>query len=220
MLLFLVVINEIAWMGTAASPNDEWIELYNNTNSAITIDGWTLKAADGAPSIALTGTIPPNSFFLIERTDDNSVPEVPADQYYSGALNNKGEIIELHNSAGGLIDSIDCGPGWPAGDNKTKQTMERNLNGWQTSQNPGGTPKAKNSVIKTEALSSRPVEPAKNDAIEVNPAKTEAEKNLAAVGKQTPKTSAPLFTLFISLIVAIFSGITILTLKKLLKQKN
>ena len=28
-----VVINEVAWMGTDASTADEFIELYNNTNS-------------------------------------------------------------------------------------------------------------------------------------------------------------------------------------------
>ena len=28
-----VVINEIAWMGTVADGNDEWIELYNPTGS-------------------------------------------------------------------------------------------------------------------------------------------------------------------------------------------
>ena len=30
-----VIVSEIAWMGTTTSSNDEWIELYNNTGSAI-----------------------------------------------------------------------------------------------------------------------------------------------------------------------------------------
>jgi hypothetical protein len=46
-----VVFSEIAWMGTTTSSNDEWIELYNNTDGAIDLTGWTLNAADGTPSI-------------------------------------------------------------------------------------------------------------------------------------------------------------------------
>ncbi|PIP24309.1 MAG: hypothetical protein COX35_01265, partial [Candidatus Nealsonbacteria bacterium CG23_combo_of_CG06-09_8_20_14_all_37_18] len=32
-----VVINEIAWMGTVNLANDEWIELYNNAESPISL---------------------------------------------------------------------------------------------------------------------------------------------------------------------------------------
>src|SRR5258707_13887588 len=64
-----VVLNEIAWMGTLASANDEWIELVNNTSSAINLTGWTLTAADGTPSIVLSGGIPAGGYFLLERTD-------------------------------------------------------------------------------------------------------------------------------------------------------
>jgi hypothetical protein len=49
-----VVINEIAWAGTLASANDEWIELYNTTTGKADITGWTLSAADGSPAIALS----------------------------------------------------------------------------------------------------------------------------------------------------------------------
>ncbi|HDL85731.1 MAG TPA: PKD domain-containing protein [Candidatus Acetothermia bacterium] len=41
-----VVINEVAWMGTAASASDEWIELYNTTDLAIDIEGWSIYGAD------------------------------------------------------------------------------------------------------------------------------------------------------------------------------
>ncbi|MFH1958448.1 MAG: lamin tail domain-containing protein, partial [bacterium] len=38
-----VVINEIAWKGTVQSTSDEWIELYNNTDSPIDITDWSIK---------------------------------------------------------------------------------------------------------------------------------------------------------------------------------
>ena len=30
-----IVVNEVAWMGTTTSYNDEWIELYNSTGSSV-----------------------------------------------------------------------------------------------------------------------------------------------------------------------------------------
>jgi len=147
-----VVINEIAWMGTAASYNDEWIELYNNGDTAINLDGWTLKADDGAPEINLSGTIHGKGFFLLERTDDETLPGVSADLIYKGALGNDGENLKLYNGSGGLIDQIICVDVWPAGDNATKQTMERISSNWQNSQDAGGTPKKENYEKKIEEI--------------------------------------------------------------------
>src|SRR5438093_2934024 len=94
-----VVVNEIAWMGTSTSAADEWIELINNTPGAINLSGWTLTAADGTPSIALSGSIPAGGYFLLERTDDTTVPGVTADQIYTGALGNTGEILALRDGS-------------------------------------------------------------------------------------------------------------------------
>ncbi len=117
-----VVVSEIAWMGTTTSYNDEWLELYNNTDSTISLDGWTLKATDDSPDIQLSGTIPAGGYYLLERTDDTSVSEVSADLIYTGALSNSGETLELRDSDQNLIDNIDA---WYAGDNDTKATMAR-----------------------------------------------------------------------------------------------
>lgn len=152
-----VIINEIAWMGTNISANDEWIELYNNTDNNINLEGWFLKSEDGTPEIKLTGIISANGFFLLERTDDETVANITADQIYKGALGNMGEKLKLYDNSGNLIDMINCSTGWFGGDNKTKQTMERKnsqisgtiSSNWQTSQKPGGTPRTKNSEQKT-----------------------------------------------------------------------
>jgi len=141
-----VVINEVAWMGTDISYTDEWIELYNNTNEEIDLTNWTLFAADGKPEINLSGIITANGYFLLERTDDNSVVSIIADQIYTGDLGNNGENLELKNAEDILINSIDCSDEWTSGDNDTKQTMERTDTEWQTSLNSGGTPKEQNSI--------------------------------------------------------------------------
>jgi len=150
-----VVINEIAWMGTENSANDEWIELFNNSEKSINLEGWSLVSADGKLKINLSGKIQANSFLLLERTDNTTLPEIKADIIYKGSLSNKGKHLKIISSSGKLIDEVNCSSGWFAGDNKTKQTMERinplisgnNPSNWQTSKIPGGTPKAKNSNL-------------------------------------------------------------------------
>lgn len=67
----------------------------NNTNSAVSIDRWTLKSSDGAPETTLVGTIPAKGFYLLERTDDTTVPNILANHIYTGALSNKGEYLTL-----------------------------------------------------------------------------------------------------------------------------
>lgn len=141
-----VLINEIAWMGSTNSANDEWIELYNNTNNNIDLSGWTLKSADEKLKINLNGIITEKGFYLLERTDNSSVSNIIADLIYKGALNNSGIDLALYDNSNNLIDKINCSMGWLAGDNTTKKTMERATLGWQTSKDINGTPRSENSI--------------------------------------------------------------------------
>jgi hypothetical protein len=120
-----VVINEIAWAGTKASASDEWIELYNNTEQDIDLTGFTLKSADGSVNVILNGTIRAKAFYLLERTSDSTVSDIVASQIYTGVLGNTGELLELKDHKGALIDRVGVEKGWLAGDNTTKQAMER-----------------------------------------------------------------------------------------------
>lgn len=168
-----VIINEIAWMGTETNASDEWIELSNNSNQDINLEDWGLYEAGGEILIEpLTGVIKAKSYYLIERTDDNTLPDLEASQpptsWAGHGLNNNGEHLQLLDNNLNIIDEVNCQEGWFAGDNETKRTMERknsllagnNPENWQTSQNAGGTPKAKNSIIETEppAQSSKDIE--------------------------------------------------------------
>jgi len=122
-----VIINEIAWAGTTSSlSGDEWIELYNTTNASINLTGWTLTAADGTPTISLSGTIPAGGYFLLEKDDNNTVSDVSADQIYTGDLSNSGETLTLRDGANTVIDTANGNGGsWPAGSSSTYGSMER-----------------------------------------------------------------------------------------------
>lgn len=137
-----VVVSEIAWMGTKASSRDEWIELYNNSESQIDITSWVLKTTDEGFSVMLAGIIPAKSFYLIERNDDEVVKDVNADLVanFGNGFSNTGERVELYDSSGQLVDFVDAGGGWPQGkaspDYKTMERIDVNkpgvLENWKT----------------------------------------------------------------------------------------
>ncbi len=142
-----VGINEVAWMGTAVSANDEWIELYNSGSSAVTMDGW--KLIDGMNlEILLSGSIPAGAYAVLERTDDATVPP-PAFVIYTGALPNTGATLKLLRGDGSLEDQIAGGENWSSigGDNVTKETAQYTAQGWITAP---ATPGTQNSTETSE----------------------------------------------------------------------
>lgn len=125
-----VVISEVAWMGGEGNANAEWIELYN-TGPDVDLASWTLSAVDGQPDIALSGVLGAGQYALLERSSDETVPLVSAFLIYTGALGNDGELLELRNANGLLVDSVDGRGGWEetvGGNNTTKETAQRSGN--------------------------------------------------------------------------------------------
>ena len=142
-----IIINEIAWMGTLKSSNDEWIELKNISNKPINLENWQIIDEKRQIEISLGNTIlEPGKFFLLERTDDTSVSNIAADLIYTGSLSNTNEKLYLFDNNCSLKDKAEANPNWLKGDNSSKKTMERKEDlSWQTSLSPGGTPKKENS---------------------------------------------------------------------------
>jgi hypothetical protein len=71
------------------------------------------------------------------------VPGIVADlvSSFGSGLNNSGAVLILKDSNGNQVDRTDALSGWPAGDNDTKDTMQKNGAGWITA---AGTPKSVN----------------------------------------------------------------------------
>jgi hypothetical protein len=155
-----VVINEIAWMGTPAQGVEEkqwwryeWLELYNTKDQPLQIDAWTIELSREEPDfrVSLSGVIPAHGYFLAGASE--KIPNLDLNyKNLGGKFFNGGQKVVLKNSLGEVIDEVNALLGWPAGDNKTKQTMERKAGSdpttpapWYTSAEPGGTPKTQNS---------------------------------------------------------------------------
>jgi len=147
-----VVINEIAWAGTSADTvGDQYIELYNNTESPIKLfsygaDSWQIKINDKKISILniKNDTIPAKSFYLLERKDDRAVSEIAADVLYDGIFSTAGDKVELLSPSSTIVDYVDGTSGWPAGSAVTFSSMERintkisgsSTTNWQTNKGP------------------------------------------------------------------------------------
>jgi len=168
-----IVINEVAWAGTAASYYDEWIELYNPLEEAVDLTGWALTFGDVSIDLGagMETLLEPGGYFLLERSDDDTVSDIDADLIYKKTLTNDGMLIELLDPTGEVVDTANAGQetGWAAGNGKTEElpyaTMERidplaadTPENWRSNQGTltcghdaegntlNGTPKAKNAA--------------------------------------------------------------------------
>lgn len=129
-----VVINEVAWAGTASTrSNDEWFELYNNTDQDIDLTGWRVLVS-GAPINLVTSTmrrkiISAHGYYLLERSEDTVIRDIAADAIYPYTIptgfNNGGEKLELFKPNGDKVDEVDASGDWFAGDNVKYRSMER-----------------------------------------------------------------------------------------------
>ena len=127
-----IIISEVAWMGSTASANHEWIELQNTGSASVEVTGWTIS--DGMNlTIQLTGTIPGSGYAVVERTSDASAPGT-ALLFYSGALVNTGATLTLKRADSSIEDQVAGGENWQSigGDNVTKETAQYTTTGWVT----------------------------------------------------------------------------------------
>jgi hypothetical protein len=231
-----VMINEIAWMGTPVQGVEEkqwwryeWLELYNNTDTVEMLDGWNVELYREKElyfQIPLSGTVVPYGYFLVGASD--KIPGV--DVNYSslgGKFLNTGQRVVLSNAAGAVIDEVDASSGWPGGDNKTKQTMERIVGSspttWQTSALAGGTPKAPNSEgFKIPEKSTKYFGDSNN--ISRNSAVQETEKDLLrSSSSQSFQSHVPIvnpITLLAGLLALGFSGVLLLVKRSLVLRQS
>ncbi|PLX11223.1 MAG: hypothetical protein C0598_08560, partial [Marinilabiliales bacterium] len=113
-----LVINEI--MYNTPGVDEEWVELYNPTDSDINLEGWKLIDSDAGhtPIIITAGySIPAGGYFTISVATDGNFPFTPDfDGTGAFALNNGGDVVRIYNADGILNDYVeyDDGGDWPS----------------------------------------------------------------------------------------------------------
>ncbi len=157
-----LVINEI--MYNSLSYDNEWIELYNDSDSEIDIEGWYMRDDDethAALVFPAGTTIAAGEFFTIAIYHDPQAEEFPFTPDYDATeicewnLNNTSDTINLYGADDNLEDYVtyaDSGdwPTLPDGQGPSLELIDPSYDNslaasWQASANDGGSPGAQNS---------------------------------------------------------------------------
>ncbi len=123
-----LIINEIAWAGTNASTEDEWIELRNISNSTVNLSHFVITTPGASRVISLSGTIGAagntsgTDFLVIERSAGATslVPPYATTSNFA-QLSDSGEQLLLQWGNGIATTTVDSTPavatcgGWCAG---------------------------------------------------------------------------------------------------------
>lgn len=111
-----IVINEfMANPQNSCTENDgEWIELYNNTSEWINLSGWILENNFCQKIILSTYLLPPNSYFVLAASGNESLNGGFTPDYVYGdfTIHNSGSITILSGSMA-VIDEIEYDSSWP-----------------------------------------------------------------------------------------------------------
>ncbi|MCH8942829.1 MAG: lamin tail domain-containing protein [Bacteroidetes bacterium] len=154
-----IIINEI--MYSPSSTQNEWIELYNRSDSVINIRNWSLS--DNGTTVSITNKdfiLAPKSFVVLSQDSSllniftNSIqlliiPNMPS-------LNNSGDAVIIHDSLGLLIDSLSYFSTWGGDNGKSLERIDPNVSSilqsnWGTSNNLlGATPGGINSLTQKD----------------------------------------------------------------------
>ena len=93
-----VCINEIEQDPSGSDAGNEWVELYNSTDTVVDLSGWELRATHGKPAtvrIAAGTLIPSHGFCVVGDSTQ--------------WLDNANEVIELRDATGKLVDMTPFG---------------------------------------------------------------------------------------------------------------
>lgn len=153
-----MVINEI--MYSPFSGENEYVELFNPSNRAVDLGGWSLQVGSSKSYLSVaTLMVPPGGFRVV--ADSRAIGErfALADSLWMEpvdalpALSNEGTMVVLRDPVGAAIDSLSYAPSWGGGagialERKRSTDIAAVHGNWNSCVfEEGGTPGAVNSVV-------------------------------------------------------------------------
>jgi RHS repeat-associated protein len=127
-----VVISEFRTRGPAGS-NDEFIELYNQSDVAINLSGWKIKASNNAGAVTTRivvnagTTLPAHGHFLATNTGSGGYSgTVGGDQTYSTGIADDGGIA-VTRADDVIVDQVGMSAGSAFKENRTLSTLATNV---------------------------------------------------------------------------------------------
>ncbi len=194
-----IIFNEILPSPSGPDSENEWIEIFNPNNFDVDLTGWKIKDNEGKTTefILPQGTkIPARGFLVLKR------PETKI------TLNNSGDRLELLSPASEIIDSVSFKNAPRA------KSYNRTSSGWNWSLNL--TPGKKNviSSFSPSALQKPTDEKNNSDKRKTEDKSSLLKKQTAEIGKNIIRTNRPFPVFLIAFVLATFSGIIIVLLKR------
>jgi len=194
-----IIFNEILPSPSGPDSENEWIEIFNPNNFDVDLTGWKIKDNEGKTTefIFPQGTkIPARGFLVLKR------PETKI------TLNNSGDRLELLSPASEIIDSVFFKNAPRA------KSYNRTSSGWNWSLNL--TPGKKNviSSFSPSALQKPTDEKNNSDKRKTEDKSSLLKKQTAEIGKNITRTNRPFPVFLIAFVLATFSGIIIVLLKR------
>jgi hypothetical protein len=103
-----LVINEVLaspsidWNGdgTYTSRDDEWVEVYNNTEGPIVLDGYRLTDADTTWRYGFSGVLPARGYLVVFGSESYAWEKATGNPAYGLSLNNSGDTVRLWRFVG------------------------------------------------------------------------------------------------------------------------
>jgi len=132
-----MAINEFLPNPVGKDTDNEWIELFNNGNTATNIDGWQIKDVSGR-IFYLKGAVEPNEYLVL----DYKTTKI--------SLNNDGETLFLYDQNGRLIDKVEYSGKAPEGKSLARQGDKFIFTGQPTPGKENIFPTSKSAPINAE----------------------------------------------------------------------
>ena len=157
-----IIINEIYAdpEPSIGLPEREFVELYNRSDKAINLEGYTLFEGTNDPPVLPFYILRPGTFVILQKEDVfiNFLSFGDVIMLSKLALTNTGETISINDPFGNIIDAVAYSDQWyESGRNEGGYSLERinpdapcitDQQNWGGSlANLGGTPGAENSII-------------------------------------------------------------------------
>lgn len=112
-----LVVNEVMYGPPAGRP--EWIELYNRSDQAVDLHGWSVEDLAGAAAVIDTGhtAVPPRGFAVVTQTAGLPLAPCPVLRPPDGlpSLNNEDELVRLRDARGAAVDQVRYAGSWGGG---------------------------------------------------------------------------------------------------------
>ncbi|MCB0283709.1 MAG: lamin tail domain-containing protein [Calditrichaeota bacterium] len=161
-----VTFTEIMYDPSTNESHDEFIEIYNLSDSVLDLSGWSLSDSLSSDNLADAGNgmilnahqyavILDGSYFGNSETYDMIIPDSAliitiADKGFgrSGLTNSSPKLLSLHNTDSAIIDQYRYSIGNPPGYSEEKKILSagNNQENWSNALVEGGTPGFRNSV--------------------------------------------------------------------------